>query len=356
MDNDRNLTAREAVVEISDIVTVESCLAVFIFGLALFCQVVDISQHFRHFNRRKSVSRAKVWLIGMTFFNLLFHTMQLLMYELNWIGLEAACFTFVSPFLPLFYCFIKQFVYYVLFERAYVIHVSLQLRNRNFVHIRTLVGFAIVFGVPVAFYWTLFVYFGGRVMIPEGHCVAFTFDEMPLIMFAVADVLLSTLLLALFIYPIWRTLKRLGSSGSTATSGEILLAYVMKRNLILSILITTSTFTGLMGMTVIFTLYHGNILDRDSEHLQILGLLFVSCDLLISGCCALLLTTSWIPQQIRVRCLTHKWKDLDQEVQKQADHMTALPQADDKNVDFPPQQIVEVQEVTDLTNVNTVDS
>ena len=72
----------------------------------------------------------------------------------------------------------------------------------------------------------------------------FSLMEGPIIGFAAADLLLSICLLALFAYPLYQHLKLV----NVTNEKENKLLKLLKKNLILSFVIMTSTFCNLLAM------------------------------------------------------------------------------------------------------------
>ena len=87
--------------------------------------------------------------------------------------------------------------------------------------------------------------FESRVFLPEGVCVLFAVNEGPIIAFAALDLCLSFMLLFLFAYPLHRHLKTMSLEHDRMDDK---LLKLMKKNMILSTLITSSTFCNLLTM------------------------------------------------------------------------------------------------------------
>ena len=103
--------------------------------------------------------------------------MQALVWR-NWIGDDKGCQTITIPHV-LFYFFEKQSMNHFLYDRAKIVHESLQLealRLKYLKILRLILWLVVVIGVPIFFYWSAFVAFTGFVA-PEKNCVFFVIFE-----------------------------------------------------------------------------------------------------------------------------------------------------------------------------------
>jgi len=195
--------------------------------------------------RTKRGDRTLIWIFFICLISIIFYILEMLQYAMDWTGKNSECALTCTPFIPLTYVLTKQFLYFFLYERAAIVHDSLKLRQRSFLIFRAGVAFAIVIGIPAAFYWSFFIVFSAQVFIPEGVCVMVAVTSGPVIAFAVLDLVLSAMLLVLFAYPLWKHLKQISSDHDI---GHDKLYKLMKRNMLLSWIITSSTFLNLLAM------------------------------------------------------------------------------------------------------------
>lgn len=249
---------------------------------------------------RYPVHRAIVWIFCLLLTTLLYFLLQCLQYARRYKD-TAACNLLASPWIPLFWVLSKQFTYIFFYERSLITTKSLRLRSNNIVAFRRGLKFVILVGIPVAFYWTFFILYKGKVLQPEGCCVLVTTNPAPVIALAVVDFLLSSCLLFLFIYPLRHHVKVIRKSlaspwESSSSLGEDLIMRVLRRNLALGVVAMSATFMALIAMDVLLTVAYDTTTPRDMEHLQIYASFAIGIDLLISAWVTLSVTNFWKPE------------------------------------------------------------
>jgi len=87
--------------------------------------------------------------------------------------------------------------------------------------------------------------FDAHVLVPEGFCVLFFDNWIPIVAFAVTDWVFSIFLLMLFAYPLYKHLKQVSSNNVWVDDK---LYQLLKKNMILSICTTNGTFCNLLAM------------------------------------------------------------------------------------------------------------
>lgn len=196
-----------------------------------------------------------------------------------------------AKFIPTCWIICKQFVYLFLFERAVVVHKSVDL-SRPFIWFRNLVGLLIVFGVGIIFYWGSISLFEGLIYLPEGVCVMATKATYFIVMFVSCDLVLSAALLFLFIFPLVKHLQGFKRTGMEDRF-EDKLHDIMRKNIVLSALVTGSAFVSLVAMLVLIVEAENN---PANQHFIIYAMFAPTLDTVV--CLTLLLQISdlWKPR------------------------------------------------------------
>ncbi|KAH9253220.1 hypothetical protein BASA81_008902 [Batrachochytrium salamandrivorans] len=197
-----------------------------------------------------------------------------------------------AKYIPTCWIICKQFVYLFLFERAVVVHKSVEL-SKVFLWFRDFVGLLIVFGVGIIFYWGSITLFEGLIYLPEGVCVMSTTATYFIIMFVSCDLVLSAALLFLFIFPLVKHLQGFKRTGME-DQFEDKLHMIMRKNIVLSALVTGSAFVSLVVMLVLVVEAEKN--PGTNQHLIIYAMFAPTLDTVI--CLTLLLQISdmWKPR------------------------------------------------------------
>jgi hypothetical protein len=131
-----------------------------------------------------------------------------------------------------------------LYDRARIVHESMSLsaaRLRYISILRSMLWLVLVIGIPVLYYWSIFVAFTG-VVDTFGNCVFFAILPQVVISFAVADAFLSLGMLLIFLVPLWHHTSHLKNSFDTAPTQIRTLHRVIQRNIICSSIALTSAF------------------------------------------------------------------------------------------------------------------
>lgn len=291
---------RDLVVQAVNVMYYESVIGLTITAilLAFVAQGIWEKRAELHF-WRYPVHRAIVWILCLLLTTLLYFLFQCLSYARQYE--EVSCNALVSPWLPLFWMMSKQFTYIFFYERSLITSKSLRLRSNVNVQFRRGLKFTIVVGIPLAFYWTFWAMFKGRVLVPEGCCVLVTTNQGPVIALAVVDFVLSSCLLFLFIFPLRHHVRSIRKSlaspwDSSSSHGEDLIMRVLRRNLVLGVIAMSTTFIALVAMDVLLTVAHDTAAPRDMEHMQIYATTAIGIDLLVSAITALRVTNFWKPE------------------------------------------------------------
>jgi hypothetical protein len=223
-----------------------------------------------------------------------------LLWWYDWRGFETQCTYFSQWAITIGYVMMKQFLYLFLFQRMYIVHSAIQFDHIIVKVLRIGCFFIIVVGIPVIFYPLILVFWRGFVL-PEGVCVQYTINIVPIIMFAVCDAGLSIVLLVLFILPLTRHAIHRGTDESKKTA----LLKVATRNLIYSSVIITSTLFMLvfMSVTEFNVVRDGTEAEKAASftYLHVLHTQFAEIDLFLSVVCSHLISVSWIPNDSKGR-------------------------------------------------------
>lgn len=204
---------------------------------------------------------------------------------------EDTCNNIVGALVGLFVSS-KQFLFMFLFFRAKIVHEALRLNSFRMIWLRRLIWITITVGIPVAFGWTYFLVFFGKV-VPEGACILYSEIQASIIAFAVSDVVLSSTLLALFVVPIREHSKQLGLRRDPK------LDKVIRRNMVVAGLVICTTLTGLISMVVFLNIAHGKNVPSNVEYLQLMATLLPLCELTFTLATAHMLTRAWMPSRVR---------------------------------------------------------
>lgn len=292
-----NQTIRSEIILGQSLMYYEAIAGISICSLLLVFVLVGLAEKRKSLDFRKEpIHRALLWITCLITSCVVFYSLQFILNGKNFTGNEAQCSNIISPWTPFMWVLSKQFLYFFLYERAMIIHVSLRIKNKYMDLFRYFVAGSIIFGIVVAFYWSFWVLFKGRVLYPEGCCVMITTNQAPLAAFAVADIALSSCMLFLFAFPLHRHLQNMRKSDSTKRAGNGAVLKVIIRNLCMSGLAMLSTFISLLTMDVLLTIAHNTDSPRELDYLQVYSALPASLDLLVSCGAALSLTSFWKPR------------------------------------------------------------
>jgi len=211
-----------------------------------------------------------------------------MLWWLDWNGKAEACNNYMY-LVTMVYVVMKQFTYLFLFERLKIVHDALNMNMWYLRLVRWTVFLSSALLVGVIFYPLIFVFFRGFV-IPEGPCIQYTTSPFPIILFAISDVGLSTLMLGLFIAPLTQHVKRLVKMDETSKDRQMLMA-VARRNLIVSSVMMAVT------IAVLFFMVHSMLVvsTEGFGHLQLLHTVLAANDALVTVSLCHVLTVSWIP-------------------------------------------------------------
>lgn len=222
----------------------------------------------------------------------------------QWLGQDVSCAAIQIPHI-LLYCLAKQFMYLFLYERAKIVHDSLQLTTRNAwrLHLfRNLVWLTIVAGVPVIFYWSAFVAFDGKVTV-DGYCLFYSIYPEVIVAFAASDFVLASSVFVLFVFPLYthvRQMEQRSGTGNGNGHNSARFRRVMWHNLEFSCAAMLSAFLCLNAEAVLMCLGRDNG-TVNGYYLIEWGLVAVSIDNCLGIMLLHCMTTAWMPRTIRSR-------------------------------------------------------
>jgi hypothetical protein len=198
---------------------------------------------------------------------------------------------------PIVYIAMKQCLYMFLFDRAKVVHTALKIDHVLVRGLRWIVFFFSTIGIPLTTWWIFFVYWRGRVLVPEGICVQAPESVGGIIAVSTLDFLLSLAMLGLFLAPVVKHMRKIHDDEITPRFHRL-----VKRNLAVSVTMMVSTLGCLTVMTVEFSIVHSNAHSRATEHLLIWATFFPMFDTILTVVLPHCLTNAWMTPRVRGCC------------------------------------------------------
>ena len=259
--------------------------------LILIPEIASLYYTRKKFSLRHAHTRANFSLFLVTLFGLWTLLICLLVWWVNWLGNPEGCHDLVAPMIALIYVIMKQCLYLFLYDRAKVVHESLNLQAFSLRVLRTLVFLASTAGVPLVVYWMFFTYWQSKVL-PEGICVQYVSNVGGIIAVASLDFCLSLLMLSLFIAPLLRY-----SSSDQVMNKDI--GKLVRKNLTISTMMMFSTMSSLIFMSVILNVVFGKNPPNDIEYLQIWSTFAPMIDTIMTILLSHTISTIWIPKSIK---------------------------------------------------------
>ena len=131
-------------------------------------------------------------------------------------------------------------------------------------------------------------------MHPERVCLQYAVNMAGIIAVATIDCILSCAMLALFIAPMSRHMRRVRDDELSP-----LFRRLVRRNLIVSCLMMISTMTSLITMSVELSIAFGENPDPSTEHLQLWATFAPMLDTILTVLLPHTLSSSWVPAVLR---------------------------------------------------------
>jgi hypothetical protein len=242
--------------------------------------------------------RAALWLTLISLLGVWILIMTTLMWWVNWIGNEGGCHALVAPMVPIVYIVMKQCLYLFLSDRANVVLTALRIERRSITVVRWTVVFFASAGIPLGVWWIFFVYWGGRVVVPEGVCAQYPKSVAGIVVVASLDLILSLATLILFVAPLMRHARNIQDDDITP-----LFHRLIRRNLLVSGAMMFSTCASLVIMTVEFSIANASASAPELDHLQIWATFFPMIDTMLTVVLPHFLTNAWMHTRIQKCCL-----------------------------------------------------
>jgi hypothetical protein len=272
------------------------CL-VLVSALACFDVAALCEQRVRRSLLRYAKHRATLWLTIISLLGMWTLIITTLMWWVNWIGNDNGCAVLVAPMLPLVYIVLKQCLYLFLFDRAKVVHTALRIENTLIALLRWVIVFFASVGIPLGVWWIFIVYWGGRVVVPEGVCVEYPQSVAGVVVVASIDLVLSLAMLILFIVPLMRHARKVRDDEITP-----LFRKLIRKNLLVSGAMMCSTCASLTIMTVAFSLANASSSTSQLDTLQIWATFFPMTDTMLTVVLPHFLTNAWMHTKVQTCC------------------------------------------------------
>lgn len=212
----------------------------------------------------------------------------------NWTNTPQDC-NLAAGFIALFFSLLKQSVNLFLYDHAKIVHEALSLNDRRLKWFRWMMWIMITIGTQVAFGWSYFVSFSGRVS-SDGDCIFVTKYPEVIIAFAASDACLNSCMLIMFAAPLYLHVRQSSSAQNQATSK---VRHLMRRNMTVAVFVLSWDVVGLSIMAYfLITVDHS---DVTQEYLVLWGNFVAVTDQLIVIIGVHLMTAAWIPAALRSR-------------------------------------------------------
>jgi hypothetical protein len=161
--------------------------------------------------------------------------------------------------------------------------------------LRWLLWLTLTVGMPICFYWTAFLAFATR-PLPEGDCLFYAVFPVVPVIFAVADAILASGMLIIFLLPLWQHQDVIKATvANNAKYGKSSFQRMINRNIRLSLLAIVSGLIGLSGLSAFNWASDGT---SATEHFPTWGLFIISFDNIASVSACHCLTFKWLPNRI----------------------------------------------------------
>jgi hypothetical protein len=188
---------------------------------------------------------------------------------------------------------------HTLVERMKLVHNALNLNILVLRLMRWLVFLSATVGVTVIFFPLIILFFTG-VVIQEGICVQYSSSIATIILFAVADFGLSSIMLALFVAPLTRHAHEVSEVGRNKKKvARDTLMSVARRNLVISSVMMSFTVASLF-----FMVYSHVDMELESSspifgHVQVLHTIFAEIDAFVNVLMCHVITVAWLPSKMK---------------------------------------------------------
>ena len=243
---------------------------------------------------RSPTTRWRIPLAATSFFSLILLGIDGSYEWVNWTSNPDGCYV-SSGFITLFFVLMKQSLYLFLYDRAKIVHEALQIQRWELRALRWIIWVVVVAGVHICFGWSYFLNFYGRVSV-DGDCIYYTRWPEVIIAFAVSDAMLNIGMLLLFAVPLYLETQQASGLKTKATQK---IRSLMKRNMIVSLTITSLDITSLSLMTYFFM--HTDPGNDSLEYRILWGNTAAVADQLAVVVGSHTMTAGWISPSIRQR-------------------------------------------------------
>lgn len=268
---------RQEVLAAAEALRVSTSIGALCTGTVLVLSLISFYEHRNEVTLTRAVHRWRIPLLGTVIFSFIVFCLDGSTVWRSWSEGEG-CNLF-GIFITLCYVMEKQFLNLFLYDKAKVVHEALAMsatREKMLRMLRWALWLTLVAGVPICFYWAAFVALSASVS-PEGECIYFAVFPVVPVLFAIADAVLATGMLAIFLVPLWE--HQDGLSQSAMGSGNTAFKRMIQRNIRFSLLAISSGVLGLSLFAMFNWLADGT---PQTEHFRIWGLFVISWDNLVS--------------------------------------------------------------------------
>jgi hypothetical protein len=250
-------------------------------------------------------NRWRISLFATAFFSFVVFILDGTLVWISWTGNDEGCRNITIPHV-LFYFFEKQAMNLFLYDRAKIVHESLQIdrtRLKYLILFRTILWSILVFGVPLGLFWAPFIAFTG-VVYPAGNCVFFVIWPVVTICMLVVDVFLEAGMLMIFLIPLYSHSQKMKQikliKDDKLHHAENMVSEVIRRNIIYSSIALVSC---IMAATILTTLEWIVNADESQEqaHLRIWASFSVCFDNFIGVSMMHCMTKGWLNTSCRRR-------------------------------------------------------
>ena len=275
-----------------------SIIGAIVVGVLFLCEVLSMNE--RWATLRKKENRTTLYsalsLMAVTVMGFWVEINGAMLWWIDWTSIPNVCNDYIYT-VTLVYVVMKQFTYLFLFERLKIVHKAMSLNVWYLRAIRWIVFLSATVGILVIFVPLILVFFRGTVIL-EGVCIQYSISLVPIILFAVCDVGLSSLMLALFVAPLTQHIQSLNKTEEPSTLRSQLHG-VAKRNLIISSMMMGITIASLLFMVYSISAIRANSATPHFAQEQMLHTIFAAIDGLANVVLCHVISVAWVPSQAK---------------------------------------------------------